>query len=753
MLYVKIIITEETFFWKTILAVFLLGLCEFTFSQENNIILELNTKSVSIERGAAPVIDGQLNEADWTQATLIDDFYQIIPFEYSEPSEPMEIHIYYGDDALYIGARMHDSAAEEINANVLRQGAMVWGDDFISINLHPFNDKRTGYRFLVNPNAIRMESLFYETTGTDWNWNGIWHGATSRDEAGWTAEIEIPFKTLSFDPSSDTWGINFQRNIGRNDERIGWFSRDSIQNPSIAGEVTGFEDLQVGRGLDIVPSLTLKTNKDYNPSSNNSSTEPSLDLFYKITPAFNAALTLNTDFSATEVDDRQVELTRFSLFFPEKRTFFLRDSDMFRYARIGGRVRGGLTGTSTISPSNLENGRPYFSRRIGLSANGQPVDLNAGTKLSGRIGRWNVGALAIQQEQYGDINASDILVTRLSTNVLAESAVGVIATSGDPRSNLNNTLVGFDFLYNNTRLANNRSLQGEAWYQESNTEGVEEDQRAYGLRLTSPNRLGWRGGVGVKQIEENFSPALGYVSRSGIRDHTLETGYGLRVSHPFFRTLYFGMDAERINLIKGDLQTQVLTLRAFEFESHTRDQGYLRIHQTKEALINPYEIWAQGTNKVVIPTGDYSFNEAEIRFQSGQAREIWGTLGYRSGEFYSGNRQQKTAGIGWRPSMHFQLTLNYTVNDVQLPYGDFDTELLQLRNDIIFSSTMSWSTLLQYDNLTDTVGINTRLHWIPKAGQEGIIVLNHNLQDLELNNRFKSTLADLAIKFNYTFRF
>ena len=139
--------------------------------------------------------------------------------------------------------------------------------------------------------------------------------------------------------------------------------------------------------------------------------------------------------------------------------------------------------------------------------------------------------------------------------------------------------------------------------------------------------------------------------------------------------------------------------------------------------------------------------------ESGQVREIWGTLGYRSGEFYSGNRQQKTAGIGWRPSNHFQLTLNYTVNDVQLPYGDFDTELLQLRNDIIFSSTMSWSTLLQYDNLTDTVGINTRLHWIPKAGEEGIIVLNHNLQDLELNNRFKSTLADLAIKFNYTFRF
>ena len=739
--------------WQVIFTISLLGSYTHAFSQFGETVVELSTKSVPIGRGTPPVIDGKLDEAAWVQATLINDFHQIIPFEYSDPSEPTEIRVYYGDDALYIGARMHDSQSDAINANVLRQGAMIWGDDFISVNLHPFNDKRTGYRFQLNPNGIRMESLFYETTGNDWNWNGIWHGTTSRDKGGWTAEIEIPFKTLSFDPQSDTWGINFQRDIGRDDERIGWVSRDSIQNPSVAGEITGLENLQVGKGLDIAPSIALKQNKNYDVPIQKSSMEPSLDLFYKITPALNAALTLNTDFSATEVDDRQVELTRFSLFFPEKRTFFLRDSDMFRFARIGGRVRGGLTGTSTISPSNLENGRPYFSRRIGLSANGQPVDLDIGTKLSGRIGRWNVGTLAIRQEQYGDMAASDIFVTRIATNVLEESSVGVIATSGDPRSNLDNSLVGFDFLYNNTRLANNRSLQSEVWYQQSDTEGVDEDQRAYGLRLSAPNRLGWRGGVGVKQIEDNFFPALGYVSRSGVRDHTLDAGYGLRVSHPFFRTLYFGMDAERINLIKGDLQTQVLTFRVLEFESNTRDHGHFRIHETKEALIEPYMIWEKGVNKVIIPIGTYSFNEAEIRFQSGQVRKFWGTIGYRSGGFYDGHRQQETAGIGWRPSSHFQLTLDYTVNDVELPYGDFSTELLQLRSDIIFSSTMSWSTLLQYDNLTETLGINTRLHWVPKAGQEGIIVLNHNLQDTELNNRFKSTLADLAVKFNYTFRF
>jgi len=716
-------------------------------------VVEIGTKSATIGRGDAPVIDGQLDEADWERATLIDDFHQYMPFEYTDASQPTEIRIYYGDDALYIGVRMHDSTAEEINANVLRQGAMIWGDDFISVNLHPFNDKRTGYRFLMNPNAIRAESLFYETTGNDSNWNGIWHGATSRDEGGWTAEIEIPFKTLSFDPQNDTWGINFQRNIGRGDERIGWVTRDSILDPSIAGEITGLENLQLGRGLDIVPSITMKETKDYGAFTQESSAEPSLDLFYKITPALNAALTLNTDFSATEVDDRQVELTRFSLFFPEKRTFFLRDADMFSFARVGGHMNFGPTGGSTIAQSNLQNGRPYFSRRIGLNANGQPVGLDVGTKLSGRIGRWNVGTLAIRQEQFSDIDASDIFVGRVATNVLEESTVGFIATSGDPRSNADNSLAGFDFLYNNTRLPNNRSLQGEAWYQQSDTQGFDEDQSAYGLRLRSPNTLGWRGGIGVKQIEENFFPALGYVNRSGIRDHTLEVGYALRVSDPLFRTLSFGVDAERIDLITGGLQTQVVTLRAMEFDSHSRDRGHIRIHETKETLTEPYEIWEQGADAVTIPVGDYSFSEAEIYFRSGPSRTFWGTIGYRSGEFYDGHRQRKTVGVGWRPSNHYQFNLNYTVNDVELPYGDFTTQLVQLRNDIIFSSTMSWSTLLQYDNITEAVGINTRLHWIPRAGQEGFIVLNHNLQDIDLNNRFKSTLADLAVKFNYTFRF
>ena len=243
------------------------------------------------------------------------------------------------------------------------------------------------------------------------------------------------------------------------------------------------------------------------------------------------------------------------------------------------------------------------------------------------------------------------------------------------------------------------------------------------------------------------------MNRAGIRDHTLEFGYSRRIGRGFIRTLFSGLDAQRVDLINGQLQTQIVTLRALEFDTDTQELGYLRLHATQEVLIEPFVIWENDAEEVIVPPGSYSFDEAEVALSTGSQRTVWGSLGYRTGGFFAGDRERISAGIGWRPSTHFQFTLDYDLNDVELPGGDFITRLVQLRTDLIFSSTMSWSTLLQYDNATETVGVNTRLHWIPQAGREAFIVLNHNLHDADLNNRFESALADLAIKFNYTFRF
>ena len=712
-------------------------------------------KSLNINKlNTPPTLDGILDEPIWYEATQINDMHQVEPTEYIQPTQETLVYVYYDDESLYIGARLFDSNPDAMVANVLRQGEAFWSDELFAVIIDTFNDKRNGYRFQVNPNGLRMEGIFVNTTNTDMNWNGIWRAAASADQEGWSAEMAIPFKTLSFNPNNDTWGINFERDISRGEEGIAWVSRNQTTNPSIAGIAVGFEDLQLGRGLDIVPSLVISSQKNYAdlpPTGEN--TSPSLDLYYKITPSLNSALTFNTDFSATEVDDRQVEFTRFNLFFPEKRAFFLRDSDIFQFGRIGSLDGYSAGQMDTFSRPDLQSAQPYFSRRIGLSSSGQPVDLDMGAKVAGRLGGWNLGALTIQQGEHGDISATDIFVGRAAANILEESTVGIIVTDGDPRSNSGNSLVGIDLRYANTRLPGGRALETDLWYQESSTEGIDGNDSAFGLRIRAPNSTGFRGQLGFKRIEENFFPALGYVNRSGVNDQIFKLGYTIRPEGGRYSAIYSGIDAQRIELIKGDLQTQVITLRALEFDTASRIRGYLRIHKTEENLSEPYSIWTRGSDSVVIPIKKYSFDETELDLNSDHTKEVWGNFNYQAGDFYDGERERISIGLGWRPSIRLRTTLSYALNDVKLPHGNFSTRLVQLRNDIIFSSTLSWVTLLQYDDISETMGINARVHWIPEAGKEAYIVLNHNLQDFDRDNRFSSVSADLALKFNYTFRF
>jgi hypothetical protein len=699
----------------------------------------------AVRTDTPPTIDGRLDEGEWANAAVIEDFYQILPSEYSEPSEKMRVHVLYDDDALYVAAEMWSEVPESLVANVLRQGEVVWSDDFFSVIIDPFNDRRSGYRFITNPNGVRMEALYMDTSRQQWNWQGIWRTAATDDGAGWVTEIAIPFKSLSFDPNNTEWGINFRRTVGRNNEDIGWVSRNATQNPSVVGSMKGLTGMNQGIGLDAVPSISLTRLHSFDPAGHDSDAEPSLDLFYKITSALNASLTINTDFSATEVDDRQVDLSRFSLFFPEKRAFFLKDSDIFEFGRLG----AGDFRASNISRPTLENGRPFFSRRLGLSVDGNPVGIDYGGKLSGRIGRWNVGALALRQDAAGDVDATDLFVGRAVLNVLDESALGLIVTDGDPRSNLDNSVVGVDFRYLNSRMPGGGTIEAESWYQQSQTEGVDGDDAAYGARIRIPNNAGWRGGIGVKEIQQNFRPAMGFVNRSGIRDSTAELGYTFRMRRPFLRSVFFGTDAQRIDRIDGGLQSQSISLRLLDAESNQRDR--LRVEQiaSKEVLDQPFEI----SDGVVIPVGEYTFDDFGFTLTTGSQRLFSGELTYRQGDFYSGDREQIAGSLAWLPSQHFRLTVGYDLNDVSLPEGNFQVRLATLKADVIFSSRLSWVNLVQYDNVSETAGINSRLHWIPEAGREMFLVLNHTLQDFDRDNSFQSLSGDLTAKFNYTIRF
>ena len=688
-------------------------------------------------------IDGRLDEEAWDAATVITDLHQILPVEFSEPSQYTEFLVLYDDTALYLAARMYDTQPDRVVAKVLRQGGQAWLDDQFNILLDPFNDKRSGYRFQVNPNGVWNEGLARGGDQVQWEWDGIWQAASTQNDQGWIAETRIPFKTVSFNPDSDTWGINFNRRIARNNETVGWVSRNRTQGPGISGEIFGLTGLDQGVGLDVVPSVTANSRRRFASGTEDSEFEPSLDMFYKVTPALNASLTLNTDFSATEVDDRQVNLTRFGLFFPERRDFFLQDADIFEFGRISERERG-----SPFARPLAENARPFFSRTIGLSARGQPVDLQAGGKLSGRVGRWTVGTLAIQQDEFEGVEARNLFVGRVAANVLEESVVGFIVTDGDPQSNSGNSVAGVDFRYQNTRLPNGSTIESEVWLQQSATDGLDGDDGAWGARFWMPNSAGFRGGVGIKEVEKNFNPALGYLNRGDIRDLTSELGYTHRPSGSYIRAIYGGVTTQRIERLAGGLQSDLKRFR-LKFDNQTGDSITFMAQREQEGLVRPFEV----SRGIVIPVGEYSFDLLGLAMNTGPHRPLVTVIRAGAGGFYDGDRKTLNVQTEWTPIPQFRALVAYNATDIELPQGDFIRRLVRVGIDYVHSSRLSWVNLLQYSNDSEVAGINSRIHWIPEAGRELFVVLNHNLEDPDLDNRFHSSFADLSVQYRHTFRF
>jgi len=722
----------------------------------------LNRKTVEIPRLSADVtINGRLDESAWSNAALIEDLHQVFPEEFVTPTQPTQVRVFYTENALYVGATLFESDTSQITDRVLRQGQSLDSDDVFAVIIDPYLDRRNGYRFEVNPNGVRWEGLFQNIIEVEGNWEGIWEVRAQRSEEGWVAEIRIPFQSLSFNPDSTTWGLNFNRIRRVDNESIAWVSYNREVNPSTSGTATGMEGLRQGVGLDVVPSMTLRRNRSFGVGGfKEDHYEPQLDVFYKVTPQLNASLTLNTDFSATEVDDRQVNLTRFNLFFPEKRDFFLRDVDIFEFGQVGSGGFNNISGTGSAAASNpaRQNARPFFSRKIGLGPNGQILDLVGGVKLSGRVGDWNVGTLAINQGEESGIglDSQNIFVGRTVLNVGSRTQVGAIVTDGNPQANIDNTLVGTDVRYRNTSFYGN-TVEASAFYQETDTEGLASSENAsYGLNLFLPNAQGWQGLYQYKRVEENFFPAVGFVNQTDIEDHHLNFGYReFYAPTAFFRSVALLAEGYRAeNLDDGSLNNENLGIRLTSF-TNTNDSYWTRYIYYKEILRQPFTIYraSDGSRTITIPAGEYSWDEGFIGMSFGGQRRLSGSLMMFAGEYYDGSHFQKNGNVTWRPNRNFSLAFNFTENAIKLPGGNFTVRLFGINSQYAFSSTLSWSNLIQYDNISENLGWNSRLHWVPRAGQQAFLVLNWGLQDRDKDNHFDSTVADLSLKFNYTFRF
>jgi hypothetical protein len=384
-----------------------------------------------------------------------------------------------------------------------------------------------------------------------------------------------------------------------------------------------------------------------------------------------------------------------------------------------------------------------------LSNAGDAIDIDVGAKLTGRIGRFDIGVLDIDQDSANGPGSSNLFVGRIAANVLRESSLGMIVTNGDPASERSNTLLGIDFRYLNTRISADRTLVGAAWYQQSDTDGLHGDDAAFGAGVELSSREGWGAELEWKEIRENYYPALGFVNRTGVREYDAELDYTWRPQERRMRAITSGIEIWRVETLSGQLESEEISLTAFEFENHAADYLTLDYLTSRERLVQPFEI----SDGVIIPAGDYPFDSYCVNVKTGEHRAVAGETFACDGDFYDGTRLAAGTDLTWRPSPHFRLGAGFEWNDIDLPHGAFITRLASLPADIAFTATWYWENFLQYDNVSETIGVNSILRWIPQAGRETVLVLNRQLENSGRNNRFRSLYGELTLKLSYTFRF
>ena len=693
-------------------------------------------KRVTVPRIAtAPRIDGRLDDAVWAQAVKIRDVVQYSPGNGDPPSEPTEFLLLSDSENLYVGARFGDSMPEGIKRSQLVQGQGVTNDDYLQIVLDTYNNRRTGYMFYVNPNGVQRDGLLLGGMSYNMDWDGIWSGDAKVDADGWTAEVAIPFKTLAFDPRTDVWGINLIRSIRRKREEIAWSQRDRRITLDVDGEIAGMGGRDQGMGLDVVPSMNITQRSDFAANRGRSTSSPSLDAFYRITPSLGAAVTVNTDFSATDVDDRQVNLTRFSLFFPEKRDFFLEDTEVFEF--------GGLT----------QNGRPFFSRTIGLSSSGQPIDLDVGARMTGKIGRYTVGALAVRQGDAPGLLSQDLFVGRAYASFGEQSTIGVIATAGDPAFGRTNSLVGADLLLRSQRMFDaawwpRGVLEARAWAQRSSTGTAGGDDGARGVSIAWPNdRIDAL--VGYTEIDKNFRPALGFVNRTGIAETVARSKFRHRyVERGLFRSWLYGFDVKQTTDRTGRLESRATILTPISLDTQPGDTFALDLARYTEVLNKPFVL----PGPLTVPVGRYDYDRLRLYGSTAGFRKLALTWDMEGGDFYDGRRRDAKVGMTWKP--HSRLLLGTSVQNsrIELPRSAFTARVYTLNANYAFGVKWAWLNVAQYDNVSRRLGLNSRLRWWPKMGQMAYLVVNYDWREDNYGN-FRPFLAETTLKLNYTFRY
>ena len=703
-------------------------------------------------------IDGVLDESVWQRVAPATDFLQREPATGAPATERTEVRIVYDADRLILGVMLHDSQPDAVLTNQMQRDESFDADDSFGWTVDTFLDGRSGYFFEINPAGAMADGLITPPGsgggqgdggggggGNDVNrsWDGIWLARARRTASGWTAEVEIPFRTLNFNPALQEWGFNFQRTVRRKNEESLWSGHalnQGLTRMVNAGRVTGFHDLSQGVGLDFKPYVV--GNVSSAPGRGNPGSEfdgdVGFDTFYNVTPALRLNVSVNTDFAETEVDERRVNLTRFPLFFEEKRGFFLEGSSYFDFARIPG-----------------ETVMPFFSRRIGRGEDGTPQRIDVGTKLTGRAGAYDIGVLQVRTGDDDDhLFGEDFSVLRLRRRAFEQSYVGALYTRRSARvpGDADRHTIGGDLSLQTSRFRGDKNLEFSGFYLWTNDPVEKRDSAGYGTHIAYPNDP-WAASFVALELQPGYNPAVGFVERRGFRQFNPDLEWAPRLNdHRWIRGFEFSVDWNVLHDMANRPLTRELELTPLQINAHDGGRYQFSISPQYERLEEDFEI----SDGIVLPAGGiYEFTRYQIELETAEHRVVSVSPEFSWGDFFSGRRTDYALQVGIKPRRGVTVELEAERSVLDLAEGSFTTDVYRGNVNTQFSPWISLVNNLQYDTVSRLLGWQVRFRWIQRPGNDLFLVYTHNWREqLSPGARRLATLDNrLATKLVYTLRF
>jgi hypothetical protein len=682
------------------------------------------------------VVDGVLDEPAWLQAPALSDFIQSQPRPGYPASERTVVRVLYDSEYIYVGAICYDSEPDRIVAVGLDQDFSTHDSDVFGVALDTYGDRQNAFVFITNPAGALFDAQTFDNSRViNRAWEGVVYVKAAVHDSGWTAEFAIPLTTLRFRAAAgeQAWGINFLRRIRRRNEESYWAPMHRyhrLHTMSLAGTITGLEGLRQSRNLSFKPYVLGGDARGSERPKGQTGTQfdAGVDLKYGITSRLTLDLTYRTDFSQVEVDEEQVNLTRFSLFFPEKRDFFMENAGTFEFGDIN--IQNYRLGSS---PRDFTL---FHSRRIGLLG-GRPVPILGGGRVTGRAGPFDIGLLEMQSEALDSIPAENFGVVRLKANVLGGSQIGAIFT------NRQATTAGLDTLYNRSYGADFTLRMWDRLLVHSYlaaTEGsnIAGDNRAANVLVAWRDRFWDLSGL-VKRVGDDFEPGVGFVRRNGMRQGYATLGVHPRPGVLSLQEINPYVEGNFITDLQGRLETRELTA-ALDGEFLSGGSVNFSYTDRYERLVVPFRVSSQA----IVAPGIYRFGEFSAGFRSPGASRFGGGVRLNAGEFYDGKRTSVGVNAFWRPNHHFSMDASAERNDVRLSTGEFTAEVYRWRARYAYSTKLFASALVQYNSASDEISVNARINLIHAPLSDIFLVFN------ERRNLARDELLDRAVTLKVT---